>query len=160
MECQYNAQVGRYYDGELPSAPRQAFEQHLTGCAPCSADLDQLQGLSRMLRSARVAEGSPQFVSRMQGLSRHMEEYRIVTFARRLAAVAAAVLVAAMGYGLLNHRAPTTRQQATLAPWEQPSAILETDLGPSAVPADESSASSGEAQFASLLVEDLSGGRP
>ncbi|HZL37809.1 MAG TPA: anti-sigma factor [Tepidisphaeraceae bacterium] len=160
MECEYNALVGRYYDGELPSEPRRAFEQHLADCAPCSADLNQLQGISRMLRSARIADGSPEFVGRMQGLSHHLEEYRIVTFARRLSAVAAAILVAAIGYGLLNPRATTPHQQAGLAPWEQPSAILETDLSAAASSTDDSSAPTGEAQFASLLVEDLSGGHP
>jgi anti-sigma factor RsiW len=160
MNCQFNDLVGRYYDGELPPAGHAQFEAHLATCAACAGELDQFASISRALRSAPAPGAPPDFARRMQALAGHMEEYKIVAFARRMSGVAAAVLIGAIGYVLLAHRTAPAQQQVLVPPWEQPSAMIETNLDSPAAASDDSATASNEPQFANLLVEDLSGGRP
>jgi phenylpropionate dioxygenase-like ring-hydroxylating dioxygenase large terminal subunit len=47
-----------YFDGALESAPRERFERHLLGCAPCQAGLeDELQLLAAGVELAGLAHG-------------------------------------------------------------------------------------------------------
>lgn len=167
MNCQFSQLLSRYFDGELPPAQQSAFERHLPECEPCRRELDQLASISRALRSAAVPSASATFLRRMQAISGQVEAFGILKFARRMSGVAAAVLVAVVGYGLLAHRSAPSPQQVLVPPWEQPSAVIEANLDSgtspadaSATPTDDSAVASNEPQFANLLVEDLSGGRP
>jgi hypothetical protein len=48
--------VGAYAMGLLEPHDRQAFEQHLTGCRSCSAELAEMSGMAALLRGVEPAE--------------------------------------------------------------------------------------------------------
>ena len=71
-----------YWFGELPSGEEAEFEEHLFGCAECTADLEALAALGAAVRSA-WREGavraviSPALLERMRQADLRLREYRV-----------------------------------------------------------------------------------
>lgn len=49
--------LSAYHDGELRGARLRQVENHLTECAACQAELDEMRSLSTLLKETAIAEG-------------------------------------------------------------------------------------------------------
>jgi anti-sigma factor RsiW len=94
--CEYREKIGPFYDGELPREAERDVANHLRGCAVCEAELERLQRLSSVLRTARLP-GIPEAAlsrlhSRVWAASR-LPVMVMFQMARRVALAAAVLLV-------------------------------------------------------------------
>jgi predicted anti-sigma-YlaC factor YlaD len=106
--------LGGYLLGGLGEADTDRLDAHLRDCDECRAELDQLAAVPEMLRSrqdappAAVPAGSRPSPARIEGLLARMRAERTRdrrrSTGRRLAAVAAVVLVVAAGVGVIVTR--------------------------------------------------------
>jgi anti-sigma factor RsiW len=55
--------LGRYFDGELPPAERHLVEDHLRQCRRCSADLQEIRGISSAFRESAPTPPIPENLS-------------------------------------------------------------------------------------------------
>ncbi len=156
--CEFSSMLERYHDGELSAEQAQRLGRHVGQCPACAAKLEQLKAIADALQSAVVPKAQPDFIRRMEALSGQLEQFSIITFARRLTAAAAAVFLLASGYALLGRQTAAPTQSAGLSPWSQ-SLIVDPATGGSGS-SDEGSSASGEPQLSSLILQDLSGGHP
>ncbi|MDB5292633.1 MAG: hypothetical protein JWL69_3874 [Phycisphaerales bacterium] len=147
--CEYSLRVNAYHDGELPDAQRREVEEHLAACPACAAELEQLRGFSHVLGSIVIPRISPSFVRHLQSLAQPLEEVLLIRFGRRLTAAAAAVMLLATGYWVMNRQAPAAppSNTVTFAAWEQEVIYPDTR-------------DAGDSPFDDFLRQDLSGGRP
>ncbi|MDB5303788.1 MAG: hypothetical protein JWM97_1337 [Phycisphaerales bacterium] len=150
--CEYSIRVNAYHDGELPGAQCREVEEHLSGCPACAAELEQLRGFSHVLGSLVIPRVSPSFVRHIQALAQPLEEVLLIRFGRRLTAAAAAVMLLATGYWVMNHQAPAApaASAVTFASWEQQ--VIYPDTHDAAAGSDSA--------FDDFLRQDLSGARP
>jgi anti-sigma factor RsiW len=111
--CTFDNLVIRYHDDELDFQARVEFEQHLSGCAVCTAHLAELRQISSVLSGISFAEIQPAEQNRLhaalQGLQsravsarRQVSERAILRMAIPLAALAASVLVVTSTFLLAN----------------------------------------------------------
>ncbi len=56
MNAHVTEWLAAYYDGELPENRRRQVEEHLSSCASCRAELEELYKLSRLLQEAPAPE--------------------------------------------------------------------------------------------------------
>jgi anti-sigma factor RsiW len=106
--------LGGYLLGGLDDADTDRLDAHLLGCDECRAELDRLAPVPELLRSLEnalpvtVAAGSRPSPARIEALLARMRAERFQDrrrgLGRRLAAVAAAVLVVAAGVGVIATR--------------------------------------------------------
>ena len=106
--------LGGYLLGGLDDADTDRLDAHLLDCDECRAELERLARVPELLRSLEnalpvaVAPGSRPSPARIEGLLARMRAERSHDrrrgLGRRLAAVAAAVLVVAAGIGVLVTR--------------------------------------------------------
>jgi anti-sigma factor RsiW len=119
MSCNQTQHVQAYYDGEMISADRAAFELHLRHCPACVLELDDLRRLSRQLAGASIPSLSKDALARLHGVVDVAEERGVLRLAEWLTAAAAAVLLIGV-MGLFKHdnshaSAPDTWEQAAIA---------------------------------------------
>lgn len=156
IPCEYNSMLGRYHDGELTGAQRRQLEHHLGDCPPCSAELEQMQAMSHALRCGAaeiMPRASGEFLARLQSLGSNVESLKIIRFATRLTAAAAAILVAATIQWAL-HRQPA----APPNPGTATGPILGSDERVVLNPDSASETASTEPEL-DLISQELSGGR-
>lgn len=71
MDCkQLQPCIDDFLDGILPAGEQRLAEQHLTGCADCRSQLNQIQELRLALRALPVPPPSPDFTKRVLGKAR------------------------------------------------------------------------------------------
>jgi anti-sigma factor RsiW len=150
--CELSLRVHAYHDGELPEAQRREVEEHLSACPACAAELEQLRGLSQALSTAVIPRVSPSFVQHIQSLAEPLEQVLLFRFGRRMTAAAAAMVLLATGYWVMNQKPPiaTPVSSVSIAAWEQQ--VIYPD------PRD--AVASSDSAFDDFLRQDLSGGRP
>lgn len=117
MSCPLSLQDGAYLLGALSPEERRAYEEHLAGCASCSAALAEVAGLPGLLGRlpADALEGTepppadvlPALLARVQ-LERHRARRRIRLAVAALATAAAVVAAALIGPAVLppHHQPP------------------------------------------------------
>jgi anti-sigma factor RsiW len=156
--CEFNSLLGRYHDGELPSAQRTRLEQHLPGCGECSTELEQLQMIAQTLRAGVRPRASAQFMARLESLGANVEDVIIMRFVRRLTAAAAAILVGATLLWATHSSAPAP-SVATVTPLSSDERII---IDPDAAAKDampDNNLAPADAEFGAL-ASDITGGRP
>jgi|SRR5438128_9725875 len=119
MNCDHTQHVQAFYDGEMNSADRAAFQAHVATCAICSAELDDLRRLSTHLATASIPSLSQDALARFHRTANVAEERGVLRLAEWLTAAAAAILVIGLT-GLFRHdtthaSAPDTWEQAAIA---------------------------------------------
>lgn len=116
MNCDQLQLLGPLVDGELPPADARALTAHAAACTACSAELDELRAMSRLMSAARRSNLGQMPDDAMARLRLHVQglveqaDVGLVWMARIFSGVAASVLIA--GLWLLNQPAP--RQVATV----------------------------------------------
>ena len=124
MSCEHSREVHAWHDGQLDSEQRQAFEAHLAGCAACQRELDELQSLSRLLRSAKRVMASRDALRRMHESARRLGERDVLRIARRM--TAAAALLLALGIAALVQRTSAQTSVSSTVPLERYMQDVET----------------------------------
>lgn len=119
MICGKTIFVEAYYDGEMDSAERAAFEAHLRTCAECREELAHLRRISSEISKASIPALSNTAMARFHGSVNVAEERGVLRLAEWLTAAAAAVLAIGLT-GLFRHdtthaSAPDTWEQAAIA---------------------------------------------
>jgi anti-sigma factor RsiW len=147
MSCPKQAQVHRYYDGELPLAEREPLEAHLQECAECGRLLAELRRLSTLVAGATPAEIPAALVERLQGSWRAARDRSVLRLAGWMTAAAAAVLIGAVLVRHVSSTAPVSRP----AIWETVAVTPPVDL-PEEVNPDL-------AVLAQWMADDLSSGK-
>jgi anti-sigma factor RsiW len=151
--CDQTQYLEAYLDGELPDADRQRVEQHLAICAACTRELARLRRLSAAFAGYRPTL-SADALDRLHDAVANTWDLGVIRLARRISAVAAAVVLAGSLY-LTFFQA----EQATAVPvWEQ-TAITGVST-PQQQDAQLASAPGNveQAQLAEWIVSDLGGG--
>jgi anti-sigma factor RsiW len=92
--CGRIREVSAYHDGELSHDDARALEEHLAGCPDCARELAELRALSGLLCLARTADVPPGVLVRLHERADLVRQRGVLMLARRLAAVAAVILVA------------------------------------------------------------------
>ena len=57
--------LGDYVDGELPEEMRQAFEEHMTDCAPCEVVVDNIRKTITLYKAGEVYPLPDEFKGRL-----------------------------------------------------------------------------------------------
>lgn len=101
MACDtYARLLPGYVDSELDLARTLDFEDHLTGCASCTQDLDSQLALRKAVRSANLYERAPQGLEGRIRASLPSPANKVTTIAHRTewgwVAVAAAIILAVL----------------------------------------------------------------
>src|SRR5258708_4730568 len=162
-DCEMNSMLSAYYDGELSPQERQRMQMHLHYCPQCAAELDKMRVLSAALSAMAIPEPSIDFVGRLQAQGTKVEQTALLRFTRRMAAVAAAVLMLAMArFNVVNfmndgrNQRAQQRQTAGLSPWEwaaiDPQPGAPTAANPVVASIDL------DTQFDEFMAHDLTGG--
>src|SRR5258706_682862 len=126
MNCDRTQHVQSYYDGEMNSADRSVFESHLSSCAVCSAELDDLRRLSTHLAGASIPSVSKTALARFHGAAEVAEDRGVLRLAEWLTAAAAAVLL----IGVMGLFRQDTTHASAPDTWEQAAIAYPTDHDP------------------------------
>jgi anti-sigma factor RsiW len=150
--CDQTQYLEAYLDGELPDAERRRVEQHIAICAACTRELARLRRLSAAFAGYRPTLSS-EALDRIHDAVANTWDLGVIRFARRISAVAAAVVLAGSLY-LTFFQA----EQATAVPvWEQTAitgvAQQQQDAQLASAPGNVE-----QAQLAEWIVSDLGGG--
>jgi len=154
--CEMQLLLNRYFDDELPSADRAGFERHLCDCAPCTAELQQLRGISSALHGLQYPTASADFLQRLETLSENVPDVMVMRFTRRLTAVAAAILVAATCHWAIVNRESASKETAAASLTRMETAMVDPDSA--ATYENASSNAQGDVQL-DPLMSNLAGGR-
>jgi anti-sigma factor RsiW len=162
-ECEMNSMLSAYYDGELSPQERQRMQMHLHYCSDCAAELDKMRVLSAALSAMAIPEPSFDFVAKVQGQGEKLEQAVLLRFTRRMAAVAAAVLMLTMArFNVVNfmnegrNQPLQQRQTAALSPWEW--AAIDPQPGAPAAANTAVASIDLDTQFDEFMAHDLTGG--
>src|SRR5687767_5777805 len=98
MNCEREAQVQAYHDGELPAEQRESMEQHLRECADCAALLVELRQMSAMVASAPRMEMTADSLRRLEQAWWRQRDRGVLRLAEWLTAAAAAVIIGTLVY--------------------------------------------------------------
>jgi len=93
--CPNSIQVSAYHDGELSSAQRSAFEQHLATCPPCQTELADLGRLSAFIAGSPKRVMTPRVRQDLDALAPEVGQVVYLRIAEWTTALAASVLIAA-----------------------------------------------------------------
>ena len=97
MDCKQLQQcIDDYLDGILPEGEQRLAESHLTGCANCQGDLNQIQALRHALRTLPIPPPSPDFSRRVLAKARSSHSQHEVQQRKRLTGGFAAALAASL----------------------------------------------------------------
>lgn len=112
MACEaWREKLDAYADGELSRAETSAMEEHLRGCATCSADAVQRLQLKKVVASAgKRYQPTAEFRTRIAELSRGKPR-RSIGFWRIIVAPALAVLLLSLGVNWYVGRSKAVRQR-------------------------------------------------
>jgi anti-sigma factor RsiW len=147
--CNFRDLLMPYHDGELPERKRAELEAHLRDCPECAAELTRYRALSSLL-GVEHAPGMPVgMLRRLHAAVRPVREYEIMRTCRWAAAVAATLLVAAIGW-LARSNAYAGGAVQSPAIWEVAAVTLNPDLTETA----------SRDAFAQWVAGDLSRGDP
>lgn len=142
-DCKYSYKLNAYHDNELSDEERHTLEEHIQACPHCTQELEGLQKLSVLFRSASIPDIPEEALAGVHQRLETRQERGIVRFVEMLAA--AAVLVLLIG-SALNVRMET-RGQVYESGWEQYAVTPQMEV---------SSAESPELQVTEWLVANLS----
>lgn len=152
-DCIQSQQLSRYHDGQLMPAERQAFAAHLQHCPACRDELAELVAISRALRSLALPTATDALRNRAAALGQFIEETTLMRLVRRMTAVAAALLVAALlHWAMLRPAAPVV---ASTQLSEQETALLDPESA-GVVPVSDAAPLDAQAD---PLIQTLAGGR-
>ncbi len=128
--CDFSDRLSAYLDGELPDAERLALEQHVGSCRECTAELESLRRVSRMLKAWDAPQLSMISMARLHRAVDRESFSHLRRLALSLSSVAATLALVTM---LWSYQGGST---AAPAPWEviaiTPGASRADDLGTSA----------------------------
>ncbi len=150
-DCEFNIELGAYYDDHLSPDRRKAFENHLPGCAPCTEELRALGNLSRILASQPALLLSDNARRGLYFAARNAAVPGILRLVKTLTAAAAAVILFA-SFQLIWRQPASAPTPVMPSAWEQ--AAMVGDL-PTDATADANS-DRGDLRFASWIADDLS----
>ena len=120
MPCEeYGLLLQASFDGELDAAHAAQVERHLSGCAPCSRELERLQALRRTLRTGATRHRLPEsaranLLRQLPGEPKPAAPVRPMQRGRRAMLTAMAAALAAgitIDRGLLLLQAPEDRAE-------------------------------------------------
>jgi len=146
MDCEFSKLLSAYHDGELPDEQRRQLETHLPACATCSAELNEMRSLSRVLQSYERPRLDADARQRLHAMVEDVPEQTIVRFVWRVAAIAASIMLIGATWLEVN----SVQAQAEPPPGIQSWETAVTDPGTESLSLNES----GDAQLASLIVND------
>lgn len=110
MVCQQVARdIDAYVDGELADAVRYAFDTHLEGCAACRRSVGEREALGRLVRSAPYYAAPARLRERVTTGAVRVQRRRSL---RNWAAVAAAIVVLALGAGISEFRVASNQRHS------------------------------------------------
>lgn len=159
--CSHTAQIAEYLDNELSAQQSAQIKAHLPDCKDCQEELQQLQNLSEIFKTASLPTLRPLALEQIhQHLDEHIDiqlrlqaEKGPLKLASWLTAVAAVVLVAcSIQLILVQSNVGNTNNTSEFAPslaWETTTAMLNQRN-----PADP--AVSDEHSLAAWIISDLS----
>jgi len=142
-ELEKTGRVSAYHDGEMAPEEQLAYERHLAGCGECRQALEELRRLSRAFGALQAPALGAEALQRLRRTASAATETVVVRLAERLAAAAAAILIASLGWAWISP-AQTARTPATAVAWEWAAASA------GAASATETT------QIAQWIVDDLS----
>jgi anti-sigma factor RsiW len=148
-DCEFEERIGPFYDGELPPEQEREVAEHLDGCNLCITELERLQKLSAMLRTARVPGIPSAALTRMHSAvtaAGRVPRFLMLRMARRVA-VAAAVLLVACAIWVWQINGTNVAGKPASDQWEE--TVLGADIE---VLADASQ----NERMAQWIVQDLS----
>ena len=146
MTCDQANQVHAYHDGEWPREAARALESHLAACSDCRVLLTELRGLSGLVGGAALPAMRPMAAARHYGAWTDARDRGLVRVTGWLTAVAASVLIGALG--LWRGGEPPRNIARPAAMWETFAVIP---------PADTQAESTAElVQVAQFMADDLS----
>jgi anti-sigma factor RsiW len=116
--CERARQLSAYYDGELPEDEQNAMRQHLLECPFCRQELRVLKATSGFLREGAKIPVPERLRARLHKPGRYVREVVVLRVARRLTAMAAAVLLVA-GVWLSQTTAGSASGTVLLQDWER-----------------------------------------
>src|SRR5688572_1509693 len=117
MTCDRTEQVHAYHDGQLGSAARAEFEQHLAGCAGCAQLLGELRSISRLIATAPLPDVP--FANERYYEAWHVSRQRgLLRISSWLTAAAAAVLVGSLVLWPTSPRTPGPVVAQDTGEWE------------------------------------------
>jgi anti-sigma factor RsiW len=150
--CDQDQYLEVYLDGELSEADRRRVEQHLAICDACTRELARLRRLSGAFAAYRPVL-SAEALERLHDAVAQTWDLGVIRLARRISAVAAAVVLAGSLYLTFFQT-----EQATAFPiWEQAA----VSRPPADVQSADAAGTSGDqAQLAEWIVSDLASGAP
>lgn len=119
-ECSNITSIGAYHDGELSEARRAEVEQHLSDCAACSAELEELRRLSAWVESDEAEAISPRFIAELHDDVEDLTDSSVLRFAQLVCGIAAAVLIGVGGWLMATPEAPVQGEVV----WEQAALTL------------------------------------
>ena len=166
-ECQYNAMLSAYHDGELDADSTRLVSEHLTNCPACANELREIEEISRLFADEAVPRLSMIELARLhQNLDRG-EESDLLRTAGLLTALAASVLIVSAVW-LAEF---PTRHAAAVSPavavvpaseipaWERAAITLNVDPLPdfASDPANMASADARDAAVANWMIDGVAG---
>lgn len=116
MNCEYAGRLNAFYDGELPSAEREALQAHLAGCSSCRQEMERLRALSDLVRGVGPGSMAQGVLRRLHERIDAAPEVVVVRLTERLMAAAAAVLLASC---LWLWEAQRTEAAVPIENWER-----------------------------------------
>ncbi|QOV89812.1 anti-sigma factor family protein [Humisphaera borealis] len=159
MACEQLHLVGALVDGELPAAQTEAVSRHVAACPDCSAEMDELRAMSRLVSAARNSNIGLMPDDAMARLRTHVQglvesaDIGLVWMARVFSGVAASVLIA--GIWLLNQPVERPVTQASLVRDQvvitNAMAVLSRDPAPATAP------SAPDVRSPESILDDLAG---
>jgi anti-sigma factor RsiW len=144
-QCQHNAGLQAYLDGELSVEATEVMAQHLRQCPSCAVQLDRLRALATLLASAPRPHIPDVTLYRLHMRVDRLPAGVIRRTAEALAAMAAMVLIGCT-IAVATMSRPAGASQAVVPVWEV-NAITQTPEQPSGTP---------EEQLAMWMAQDLS----
>ncbi len=124
-QCPLDSQLDAYCDGELPSDQRAEIERHLETCAACTAQIEQIHGLSRAFAESTPPRLSQIGLHRLHARLDLLVDRGFIRLARVLSGVAASVLLFGTAWLVTHSRTPTPAPKPvdySLMDWEEQSA--------------------------------------
>ncbi len=123
MLCEESLDVlEAYVDGDLPAEESFRLQRHLEGCPACAADLVLAEKIQRELRTLPLPDCPPEILEKVREAGRGEVvafPRRERTLGRRIAAVAAALVLSVGGGALFFHVQQVQRERQQIAQAEQ-----------------------------------------
>jgi anti-sigma factor RsiW len=134
-ECSQNnlRLLHRYHDGELDSADRRQVEQHLSECAECRGQLNELRALSGRLVEVRLdpitSDEQDRLHQAISAVTSGFTDHAIIRMAFSMAAIAASLLIVTSVWLVTSMQGRSDASGAGGSPqdWQQVAMTLHSD---------------------------------